>query len=85
LDCGGPPPLFPGTIAQSVFIRVHPWLKIQTPVAPVAHPKMNSGNEFPSAFIRFRRDKSAHFPCGIRIEDLQPIGFCEWRSVPNQL
>jgi hypothetical protein len=24
LDCGGPPPLFPGSITQSVFIRVHP-------------------------------------------------------------
>jgi hypothetical protein len=45
LDCGGPPPLFPGTIAQSVFIRVHPWLKIQTPIAPIVHPKMNSGKE----------------------------------------
>jgi hypothetical protein len=40
---------------------------------------MISGNEFPSAFIRFpssqsfavtsRRAKSARFPCGIRIAD----------------
>jgi hypothetical protein len=28
LDCGSPPPLFPGFIAPSVFIRAHPWLKI---------------------------------------------------------
>ncbi len=26
LDCGGPPPLFHGSIAQSAFIFVHPWL-----------------------------------------------------------
>jgi hypothetical protein len=45
LDCGGPPPLFPGSIAQSVFIRVNPWSKIQTPFVPIVHPKMNSGKE----------------------------------------
>jgi hypothetical protein len=28
---------------------------------------MNSGKEFPSVFAALRRDKSAHFPCGIRI------------------
>jgi hypothetical protein len=26
-------------------------LKIQTPITPIVHPKMNSGKEFPSAFI----------------------------------
>jgi hypothetical protein len=24
---------------------------IQTPIAPIVHPKMNTGKEFPSAFI----------------------------------
>jgi hypothetical protein len=33
---------------KSVFIRVHPWLKIQTPIAPIVHPQMNSESEFPS-------------------------------------
>jgi hypothetical protein len=35
----------PGAIAESVFIRVHPWLKIQMPLAPIVHSKMNSGKE----------------------------------------
>jgi hypothetical protein len=32
---------------------------IQTPIAPIFHPKMNSGKEFPSAYAALRRDKSA--------------------------
>jgi hypothetical protein len=31
--------------------------EIQTPFAPIVHPKMNSGNEFPSAYAALRRDK----------------------------
>jgi hypothetical protein len=42
LDCGGPPPLFPDTIAQSAFTRVHPWLKIQPPFPPFV-PQKNEG------------------------------------------
>jgi len=53
-----------------VFVRVHPWLKIQTPIAPIVHPKMNSGKEFPSVL-----------PCGTR--PVAPAGF-GWAIVPFQ-
>jgi hypothetical protein len=53
--------------------------EIQTSLALIVHPKMNSGNEFPSAFapvftalrrsVSLRRDKSARFQCGIRNAD----------------
>jgi hypothetical protein len=36
--------------------------EIQTPITPIVHPKMDSGKEFPSAFVpkaELRRDKSA--------------------------
>ena len=41
-------------------IRVHPWLKSKR-FTPIVHPKMNSGNELPSASVPkagLRRDKS---------------------------
>ena len=42
----------PYGLEKSVSIGVHPWLKIQTPIAPIVHPKLNTGKEFPSAGIR---------------------------------
>jgi hypothetical protein len=33
--------------------------EIQTPIAPIVHPKMNSGKEFPPACAALRRDESA--------------------------
>src|SRR5208282_3746147 len=49
----------PTGFETSVLIGVHPWLKIQTPIAPIVHSKMNTGKEFPSTFAGPRRDKSA--------------------------
>jgi hypothetical protein len=38
-------------VEKIVSSVIHLWLTIQTPFAPIVHPKMNSGKEFPSAII----------------------------------
>jgi hypothetical protein len=65
-----------------VLIRVHPWLKIQTPIAPIVHPKMNTGKEFrpPSADFGARQVTHAEFGMQIFLkfrqdeQDLQDSG-----------
>jgi len=51
LDCGGPPPLFPGCSAQFVFIHAHPWLKM--PISGWFWPKSFISTAFPDLRMFF--------------------------------